>query len=241
MNAKKLKKRLKFTDAQLEKIRQAVIDAEKKSDGEITLALTSESASYAEYELFVAVIVGLVSFCIMLLFSGALTNWLNSMTWQPKVWQLPLFMGSVSFGLIALCYHLSNFPALDRLIVPKSVRANAVYKRALQFFAESGVFATKNHTGILIFVSWTERKVKILADIGITAKISQKDLNEICFEVSKGFLIGTASSITDSFIDAINKCGVLLEKHFPASKENPNELKDNLVFVDKGLVMFNEK
>lgn len=241
MTAAKLKKKLKFSDEQLGKIKEAVGEVEKKTDGEIALALTAESSTYAEYELFISVIVGIVVFCLMIPFSSAIENWLANFAWTSRSWHLPVFFGSVSFGLMALVYRCLNFVALDRLIVPKRIMADRAYKRALRYFTESGIFSTKKHTGILIFVSYLERKVHILADTGIAEKIPQEAWDDIAFGVSKGFLIGTAASITESYVEAVNKCGVLLEKYFPASKENPNEFKDNLEFIDNGLVMFNEK
>lgn len=241
MTAKKLTKKLKFTQEQLDKIRESVKEVEKTTEGEVALALASESSTYAEYELFASIVVGIIVFCGMIPFAQQISNWLATFAWTEQFWQLPLFYGSISFGIMAICYRLFNFVSLDRLIVPKNVREKAVYKRALQYFSESGIFATKKHTGILIFVSYLERRVHIMADVGIAAKIPQEAWDDIAFGVSKGFLIGTASSITDSYVEAVKRCGILLQKNFPATSDNPNEFKDNLVFVDNGLVVFNEK
>ncbi len=176
----------------------------------------------------------------MVPYSKNIQDWLFSFLWIEKSWILPLFMETVSIGFSLLFYLILNTPFFDRLIVPKSVQKRNVYNRALRYFTESGIYSTEKHTGILIFTSWVERSIFILADEGIAKKIPQQTWNEIAFKISTGFLVGKASSITEAYLEAIKQCAQLLAEHFPAENENPNEIKDNLDIVDEGLVMFNE-
>jgi putative membrane protein len=176
----------------------------------------------------------------MVPYAQDIQSWLFSFLWIEKSWILPLFMETVSIGFSLLFYFIFNTPFFDRLIVPKAVQKRNVYNRALRYFTESGIYSTQNHTGILIFTSWVERSIYILADDGIAKKIPQQTWNEIAFKISTGFLVGKASSITEAYLEAIKQCGDLLAEHFPAENNNPNELKDNLDIVGDGLVMFNE-
>ncbi len=240
MNVKQLNKKLKFTKDQLKSISDAVHQAEKKTSGEIALAITPESSTYAVYELLCAVLSGIICFSVMVPYAQDIQSWLFSFLWIEKSWILPLFMETVSIGFSLLFYFIFNTPFFDRLIVPKAVQKRNVYNRALRYFTESGIYSTQNHTGILIFTSWVERSIYILADDGIAKKIPQQTWNEIAFKISTGFLVGKASSITEAYLEAIKQCGDLLAEHFPAENNNPNELKDNLDIVGDGLVMFNE-
>ena len=127
---------------------------------------------------------------------------------------------------------MANVPAIDRLIIPASVRRRTVYNRGLRHFVESGVYATENRSGILIFVSYMEREVRILADTGISAKIAPELWNLIAQDLAEG--LGT-NDATGAFVRAVERCGELLAEHFPAPQrpeDNPNELPDGLVILD---------
>lgn len=223
---------LKLEDATFDKIRQTVAKAESKTTGEIALAVTAESARYSVYELMVALCVGVLSFAVMLPFSGMIQDLLDKLMWGAAVWHLPAFLGISSFGITALLFWIANVPSIDRLIIPASVRRKTVYNRALRHFVESGVYATENRSGILIFVSYMEREVRILADTGISAKIDPALWNLIAVDLAEG--LGTDDA-TGAFVRAVERCGELLAEHFPAysdPEENPNELPDGLVILD---------
>ena len=225
-------RRLKLDAATFDTIRQAVARAETKTTGEIALAVTAESARYSVYELMVALCVGVFAFAVMLPFSGGIQQMLDKILWGAVDWYLPAFFGISCFGITALLFFVANVPAIDRLIIPASVRRYTVYNRALRHFVESGVYATENRSGILIFVSYMEREVRILADTGISAKIAPELWNLIAQDLAEG--LGTADA-TGAFVRAVERCGELLAEHFPAPerpKDNPNELPDGLVVLD---------
>ena len=177
-------RRLKLESATFDTIRQAVARAETKTTGEIALAVTAESARYSVYELMVALCVGVFAFAVMLPFSGGIQQMLDKILWGAADWYLPAFFGISCFGITALLFFVANVPAIDRLIIPASVRRYTVYNRALRHFVESGVYATENRSGILIFVSYMEREVRILADTGISAKIAPELWNLIAQDLA---------------------------------------------------------
>ena len=81
---------------------------------------------------------------------------------------------------------------------------------------------------ILIFVSFMEHQVRILADSGIAKRISQDLWNLIADELAEDIKNGKTAQ---AFLNAISKCGDLLAEQFPAKEENPNELSDGLVIL----------
>lgn len=225
-------RRLKLDDATFDTIQKAVAQAETKTTGEIALAVTPESARYSVYELMAALCAGVFAFAAMLPFSGMIQQGLDKVMWGAAVWHLPAFFGISCFGITALLFWVANVPAIDRLIIPQAVRNRTVYNRALRHFVESGVYATENRSGILIFVSYMEREVRILADTGISAKIDRALWNLIAVDLAEG--LGTDDA-TGAFVRAVERCGELLAEHFPAPAnpaENPNELPDGLVILD---------
>ena len=225
-------RRLKLEATTFDTIKTAVATADTKTTGEIALALTAESARYSVYELMAALCVGVFAFAVLLPFSGMIQQFLDKLMWGAAVWHLPAFFGISCFGITAILFWVANVPAVDRLIIPQTVRRRTVYNRALRHFVESGVYATENRSGILIFVSYMEREVRILADTGISAKIDPALWNLIAVDLAEG--LGTTDA-TGAFVRAVERCGQLLEEHFPApanAEDNPNELPDGLVILD---------
>jgi len=231
MKAKKLMRKLSLSEKDLADIKDAVAKAEKKTNGEIALATTGESSDYSFFELFAAVILGAVCFALLLVFSARIETLIARLFWDEKSWYLPAFFGFAEFAVIGLFFCFANIPVIDRFVIPRAVRKAKVYNRALKHFVESGTYETKDHTGILIFISCMEREVRIVADSGINAKIGQKEWDEIAQTLALGIRERKTAS---ALVSVISKCGDLLEKHFPAKKENPNELPDGLVILEAG-------
>lgn len=228
---KKMIKDLSLSKADFDHIKQAVAEQEKYTTGEIALAITAESESYSFWELFFAVIGGAFIFALMLPLSPYISVFLENIFWHMLPWYVPAFYGLVSFLFIALFFALANIPSIDRLIIPYVVRHKAVYNRALRHFIESGVYATKEDSGILIFISVMEREVRIIADSGIGEKIEQLRWDSIASELSKAFKENYAA---EGILYAVEQCGKILSDNFPAKKENPNELVDGLVVLEAG-------
>jgi putative membrane protein len=229
MTAKKMLQKLHLSEDALQRIRGAVEQTERKTSGEIAVAIAVESDRYAFWELLAALIAGVAVYALLLPLSPAILTVYSAFFWHFDTWRLPAFLGITSFGLVGLLYALANIPAIDRLIVPRRVRSRAVFNRAMRYFSEAQVYDTKDRSGILIFVSYLEQEVRILADKGITAKISGDLWALIAEDLASG--IGRTGA-EETFIRAIERCGELLEQHFPAHKENPDELANALVILE---------
>jgi putative membrane protein len=232
----KVLKRSHLTEEDLDNIKKTVNDAEKNTNGEIALALTPASHDYSFWELLFSLFAGIVVFCVMLPFSGDLARWGESHLWaELPEWYLPGFFGAILVIVIGIVFALVNIPVIDRLIIPKDARTLAVTRRTARHFTESGVYATKENSGILIFISLLEREVRIVADFGISSKIDQLEWDALAAGLVSGFNYKN-NKITagEAVIKTVEKCGKLLAEHFPPLAENPNELNDGLVILPSG-------
>lgn len=228
---KKTIKKLALTKQDFDHIKQAVAEQEKYTTGEIALALTPESDTYSFWELFFSVICGAFLFAFLLPLSPYVNAFLESVFWHLMPWYLPALYGLFSFLFIALFFAVANIPAIDRLIIPYSVRHKTVFNRAIRHFVESGVYATKENSGILVFISVMEREVRIIADFGIGQKIDQKRWDSIATDLSKAI---KEKYTAEGILYAVEQCGKILADTFPANKENPNELADGLLILEAG-------
>ena len=221
---------LKLSKDDMKKISSAVKKAESKTSGEIATALIKESYNYAIYELMFAVVIGFFYFVIMMFFVGNVEQFLQGKFWDYSVNYLIMFYGFSTFIIIALFYFIGNLSCIDRIIVPKKIRNQKVAERATRYFMESGVYNTKDRTGILIFISIMERRVELLADSGINAKIPKDKWQNIVNNIIKGI---KQKEIAAHLSESIIECGDLLTQHFPIQSDDTNELANNIDILEK--------
>ena len=229
MKRNRLLKLMNISPTQMREIADTVAEAEKKTTGEIALAVVYQSDSYAFVELFVAFCASFLSFFILFLCSSPIWNLLERTVWFPSPAQLTAVIGSGAAIVVFIVYLLVNIPAIDRLIIPNDLKKRRVYARALQHFVESGVYKTTEHSGVLIFASVLERKFFVIADSGIAAKVAQNEWDGICKIMTDGLKEHQAAH---AFISAVKECGRMLQQNFPSETENPNELPDGLVILE---------
>lgn len=101
-------------------------------------------------------------------------------------------------------------------------------QRAVEVFSDLRVWDTEENSGVLIYVQLVDRKVEILADRGISARVAQSEWDAICRDMEQAFRRGDFES---GAIAAIQRVGGLLATHFPARPDNPNELPDRPVLL----------
>ncbi|MBQ7158435.1 MAG: TPM domain-containing protein [Treponema sp.] len=222
-------KKLRLGDDALERIARAVQEAEKSTDGEIVVAVAKESSRYSFWELLAAVVCSVLIFAALLPVSDAILSLCSRLFWVVPSWYVPAFYGISTFALISILFYVANIPAVDRLVVPRFVRNACVTSGAFRLFAESGVYDTVSHSGILVYVSVLERQVRILADSGISKKISQDMWNLIADDLSAGL---GEKNYEQAIVSTVQKCGELLSQHFPAQKEAGNELPNGLILLE---------
>jgi putative membrane protein len=200
-----------FTQAEQERIRQAVIAAESKTSGEIVPMVVTSSARYTEIELF-GVVTGL--------FLGMLLGWLWHHPWESYHLNLWPVIGATIGFLV------TRIPAVKRRLSSKTRIADAVNDRCLAAFTEHGLHYTRDHTGILILVSLLEHRVEVLADRGINQKVPPGTWNEIVGILTAGLKSGSAC---EAFCKAVERCGEILATHFPRQADDRDELPNKLV------------
>ena len=108
------------------------------------------------------------------------------------------------------------------------MKATRARKAAIEQFLAKGVHATRERTGVLIYVALVDHRVEVVADEGIYAKASPKVWDEAVAALVDGLRNGRAA---DGFVRAIELAGVVLAEHFPPRVDNPNELSDHLIEI----------
>ena len=110
---------------------------------------------------------------------------------------------------------------LPLALVARGVESRA---RAEQVFQDLHVWDTAENTGVLVYVLLAERRVEIVADRGIAARVAQDEWQVICTALAGRF---ASSEVEPGVLAAIASIHALLERHFPSlGRPNPNERPD---------------
>jgi len=220
-----------LTSDEKDLISRTVAEAEANTGGEIVTAIIPESDDYAFRELIFSVIAGLLTFVILLLFITSFESLIDRLFWSDSTVLLPLSMASLSLISGGFFYFLFQIPALDRFVVGRKAMAEAVRRRALRHFVESNAYDTIDRTGVLLFISVLERRVELIADKGINAKVAPDTWDRIVSSLIRGIKEKkTAEAITI----AIKDIGTILAEHVPPRPDDSNELSDGPEELGKG-------
>jgi uncharacterized membrane protein len=100
--------------------------------------------------------------------------------------------------------------------------------RAIELFSSLRIWDTEGNSGILIYVQLVDRRVEILADRGIAARVPQGEWEAICRAIEANFRNGEWRR---GAIAAVARSGELLAAHFPADESKANELPDQPLVI----------
>ena len=101
-------------------------------------------------------------------------------------------------------------------------------ERAQQLFSLLRVWDTRDNSGVLLYLQLAERRVEIVADRGIAARVAAEQWQALC----AAFAVEIRSMPADAAVLAcLGRINALLTEHFPADVDNPRELPDDPVVL----------
>lgn len=220
--------RRKFlSEADLNRVTEATRQAELKTSGEIVTVITARAGIYAGHVLLVAATVMFLFSVLYLSFLGPVGRVVRRVFWAFDVSQAlwVLFVGQIL--VFALTYVLlTAVPGLKALLIPKRDKVAKVRRNAQADFFGHHIATTKGHTGVLIYIARFERRVELLVDSGIAAKVKP----EAWKSVVDGIIAGVCrKAFVDDLCAQILRVGEILSKDFPHRAGDKNELPDRPV------------
>src|SRR5580698_6176930 len=96
-------------------------------------------------------------------------------------------------------------------------------ERELDIFAHLRIWDTAHNNGVLIYLLLADRKVEIVADRGIDAKVGREGWQKICAGMEADFRAGNFEAGVIKGIAAVSR---QLAVYFPKQGAGPNELPD---------------
>ena len=216
---------LSFSDAERERIKTAVAEAEKRTAGEIVPFVVARSGTYESAVWKGAAAVAVLAGALALLVAWTYDGW--GLGWLYSAWGMALVMtlGGVAGALAA------RAPTVTRLLASDDELAQQVHRRAAEAFLDEEVFDTRDRTGILILVSLLEHRIEVVGDVGINAKVEKAEWVDVVDRVRQGILQG---DLAGGLVDAIGLCGELLHRRgIVVLPDDTDELPDDLRISDQ--------
>lgn len=200
-------------DADRQRIEAAIAAAEARTRGEFVTVVAQIADDYLYVSVLWAALLALAVPGIAMFVAWPL---LDAHTYAA---QIIVFLAAA----VAL-----RWRPLMMLTIPRSLKHRRARRLALEQFHAHNLHLTRERTGVLLFVSFAERYVEIIADAGIDAVVD----DATWAEVVRGFVARVrAGRVADGFVEAVERCGDLLAAHFPADGEDLNELTDHLIEI----------
>lgn len=204
-----------------ERILEAVQRAEERTSGEIVPVVVPQSGEYEVATWRGAATTSLITLTSILLFLEMYDGWGLGALHTP--WGVAI--ATLGAGIVGA--FLATFvPPFQRVFAGSRRLDETVYQRALQFFVEEEVFATRDRTGILIYVSLRERRIEVLGDIGINEMVRSDDWEAVVRRVQEGI---RNDQVTDGLVEGIDMCGRLLERRGVNVRPDANNQLSNTV------------
>ncbi len=193
------------------KIKEAIESAERQSSCEFVAVITQKSGNYRIYAFFFAALSALLI--------PHLIFWLSDWLSIDKIFQLQI----TSFILLMILTQLS---VVTNGLVPSVVKQRQAALVAQQSFRKFGLYRTSKRRAILFFVSIDEKYAEIITDIGIDAKISTETWQAVIDAFRQTL---ETKNVAQGYLEAIEACGKILKREFPAEDGDVDELPNELI------------
>ena len=187
----------------------AVREVESQTGAEVVVALRPISGHYRHADYLFGLVTGLAA--------------LAGLLYLPVDFPLAVFPVDVAIGFAVGTVLCSWLPSLRRrLVVPSLLREN-VRRAARAAFVDLGVGRTSGRTGMLVYISLFERRVEVVADIGLDFSVVERRWSEAVGALQSGV---SPRYNFERLISALRGLGPVLECVAPRSPDDVNELPD---------------
>ena len=213
-------KQAALSEAERERIRQAVHAAEQQTSAEIVPMVVARSGLYRDAQHWAGLIAALTTLALLLTIE---------VSWVPWGWHASNAAWLVL--AVTLAYAggswIGRAPAVIRLLTSRERMQQKVRLRAERAFAQHAVSQTRERTGVLIMLSILERQIYVLPDRSLARLVSTERWKQVVQAAVERLQSG---NIADGLSRAIAACGVILAEACPGRPgDNPNELPDHVI------------
>jgi putative membrane protein len=217
-----------FSEQDRARISAAIAAAESGTAGEIVPVVATSSGRYDRAEDLFGLVVALAAVSAIWFVQQGTGEAAWSGAAAPRLGLIGV-LAIFALGFIGGAWLASRVPLL-RLPFISSAEIDAEVDRAARAaFQTHRVRGTAGGTGLLIYVSLYEHRVRVLGDDAVDARVSLAEWDAICAAVVDGM---RRDDPTQGLLDGLALAGSLLTRLLPRDSGEVNELPDQLILID---------
>lgn len=205
-----------LTSDQAEKISAQIKSVESKTRAELVAVVVPRSSAVAHVPWVLMMLLGTIFFIA----EGVILG----LHWDRR---LEILVPAAAIGIYFVSVLLSRLSYVQRILTPNVDEVWQVQQRAELEFYRTGITKTDQGTGVLIFVSWMERRAVILADKGVSSLCPESIWQETVDAMLAEFKSGSFHSGLEK---TIHRCGEILIEKLPSNgNKSANQLPNHLI------------
>lgn len=154
-----------------------------------------------------------------------LTPELGGLFWTGH-WNLWIFLSLLVPLFLVFQQVVKRLHLLKRWLISGKEMEDKIREAAhIQFFRQ-GLYRTREETGVLIYVSVFERRVRVLGDRGICAAISEGHWKGVVATIVRAIKDGRQA---EGICEAVGEVSRILQEKFPIRPDDRDEFKNLMV------------
>jgi putative membrane protein len=186
---------------------RAISTIERSSAVEVVIAVRRRSAAYLHANVAIGGVAAIAGLAAMLF--GEHVFALSSILVDPFV------LGGILGAVVEL------LPGVKRLLASPAIRHREVVRAARATFVERGVHNTRDRSGVLVYISWLEREVVLVADSGLERRLAGEAREHAEQALSAAMVRGGTAVARE-----LEQLAVALGTAMPHRDDDVNELAD---------------
>ncbi|TZG27451.1 TPM domain-containing protein [Sphingomonas montanisoli] len=222
---------MQLSEADIQRVTDAVTAAEATTDGEIATIVAHHSDSYNDVPWAWATLVALLALSVYAAFPDFYLGLLDRMSggwhvWTMREW-LTVLTVATAIKLLATRYIVGWGP-IRMALTPGATKTRRVHRRAIELFRATTEHRTKTRTGVLIYLSLAEHRAEIVADKAIAAKVDDTVWGEAMAAMIVELKAGHPG---EGMAAAVAKVAAVLAEHFPHTGTDPDEISNRMLLL----------
>lgn len=213
-------------------VSDAVGAAELDTSGEIVTVLADRSDGYSDVVMLWAAAMSFTAMSAFAAFPQPFLDLYDSLIggWSHEWTTGELASMTIGLGLIAfaLTWAVQQWDPLRFWLIPAPVKTARCHEQAIKHFKVGAERRTHGRTGVLIYLSMSEHRAEIVADLPIAEKVNAEvwgeAMGDMLAEIKQG-------NIAEGMAAGVRDVGFVLAQHFPRGDDDENELPDRLIEV----------
>jgi putative membrane protein len=201
-----------LSEAERERVAQAVSDAETRTAGEIVVVVARAASGYRTVPAVGALLAALA------------TPWPLIAATALSASRIILIQLAVALIVAAVL----SLPRMRLALVPAFVKRSRGREAAAREFVARGLTRTRGRTGMLIYVAEAERYAEVIADTGIATQVDEGVWRETIEELVAAL---RESRGADGLAAAVARVGAILAEHAPRQADDADELPNRVILI----------